>query len=72
MVYQMYVIHLLNGEKIRILEVYDLPVEEGLIGEFEKAPDDKLKVFGDMAGEIHYVPKKNIVSISTSDVKVVD
>ena len=47
-------------------------VEEGLIGEFEKAPDDKLMVFGDMAGEIHYVPKKNIVSISTSDVKVVD
>ena len=72
MVYQMYVIHLLNGEKIRILEDYDLPVEEGLIGEFEKAPDDKLMVFGDMAGEINYVPKKNIVSISTSDVKVVD
>ena len=72
MVYQMYVIHLLNGEKIRILEDYDLPVEEGLIGEFEKAPDNKLMVFGDMAGEIHYVPKKNIVFISTSDVKVVD
>ena len=72
MVYQMYVIHLLNGEKIRILEDYDLPVEEGLIGEFEKAPDDKLMVFGDMAGEIHYIPKKNIVTISTSDVKVVD
>lgn len=72
MVYQMYVIHLLNGEKIRILEDYDLPMEEGLIGEFEKAPDDKLMVFGDMAGEIHYVPKKNIVSISTNDVKVVD
>ncbi len=54
------------------MEDYDLPVEEGLIGEFEKAPDDKLMVFGDMAGEIHYVPKKNIVSISTSDVKVVD
>ena len=72
MVYQMYVIHLLNGEKIRILEDYDLPMEEGLIGEFEKAPDDKLMVFGDMAGEIHYVPKKNIVSISTNDVKVVN
>lgn len=72
MAYQIYNIHLCNGEVIRIMEDYDLPVEEGLIGEFEKAPDDKLMVFGDMAGEIHYVPKKNIVSISTSDVKVVD
>lgn len=72
MAYQIYNIHLCNGEVIRILEDYDLPVEEGLIGEFEKAPDDKLMVFGDMTGEIHYVPKKNIVSISTSDVKVVD
>lgn len=72
MVYQMYVIHLLNGEQFRILEDYDLPAEKGLIGGFEKTPDGKLMVFEDIAGEIHYVPKKNIVSISTSDVKVVD
>lgn len=72
MAYQIYNIRLCNGEVIRILEDYDLPTEEGLIGEFEKAPDNKLMVFGDMAGEIHYVPKKSIVSISTSDVKVVD
>ena len=46
MAYQIYNIHLCNGEVIRILEDYDLPVEEGLIGELEKAPDDKLMVFG--------------------------
>ena len=61
MAYQIYNIHLCNGEVIRILEDYDLPVEDGLIGEFEKSPDDKLMVFGDMAGEIHYVPKNTTV-----------
>lgn len=72
MVYQMYNVHLLNGEVIKILEDYDLPAEDGFVGEFEKTPDDKLMVFGDVIGEIHYVPKKSILYISTSDVRVVD
>ncbi len=35
--YQIYRIHLLNGEVIEASEEYDLPVEKGLVGKFQKA-----------------------------------
>lgn len=39
--YQIYRIHLLNGEVIEASEEYDLPVEKGLVGKFQKADDTK-------------------------------
>ena len=40
--YQIYRIHLLNGEVIEASEEYDLPVEKGLVGKFQKADDNKI------------------------------
>ena len=36
MFYQIYNIHLLNGEVIQSSEDYDLPAEKGLVGMFER------------------------------------
>ena len=36
MYYQIYRIHLLNGDVIEIAENYDLPVIKGLVGDFER------------------------------------
>lgn len=35
--YQIYCIHLLNGEVIEASGKYDLPVEKGLVGKFQNA-----------------------------------
>ena len=45
--YQIYRIHLLNGEVIEASEEYDLPVEKGLVGKFQKADDNKIFEKGD-------------------------
>lgn len=45
--YQIYRIHLLNGEVIEASEEYDLPVEKGLVGKFQKADDNKVFEIGD-------------------------
>ena len=68
MAYQIYNIHLCNGEVIRIMEDYDLPVEEGLIGEFEKAPTDKLMVDGQKNPRAK-TGKTNILLIRTGEAK---
>ena len=63
--YQIYRIHLLNGEVIEASEEYDLPVEKGLVGKFQKADDNK--VFA--VSGVFYIPKRSILFIATGEVK---
>lgn len=65
---QMYLVHLLDGTVIQVAEDYDLPAAEGLLGKYKIAGPDELLVFGDPISGFAYVPKKNIVFISTGDV----
>ena len=72
MAYQIYKIHLVDGTVIEIAEEYYLPEGKGFIDHYQKANDDELFTFGDRMLGFSYVPKKNIVFISTGEVKVVD
>lgn len=38
MSYQIYVLHLIDGTAIQMMEDYDLPAERGLWGAFQKQP----------------------------------
>ena len=67
--YQIYRIHLLNGEVIEASEEYDLPVEKGLVGKFQKADDNKIFQIGDAESRMLNVPKRSILIIATADVK---
>lgn len=67
--YQIYRIHLLNGEVIEASEEYDLPVEKGLVGKFQKADDNKIFEIGDAVSGLLYVPKRSILFIATGEVK---
>lgn len=67
--YQIYHIHLLNGEVIEASEAYDLPAEKGLVGKFEKADDNEIFEIGDAISGFAYVPKRSILFIATGDVK---
>ena len=68
MTFQIYKVHLLNGEVIDVWEDYELPASEGLVGKFEKAKDRDILTFGDMYTGPIYVPKKSILFISCGDV----
>lgn len=37
MSYQIYVLHLIDGTAIQMMEDYDLPAEKGIVGRFSKA-----------------------------------
>lgn len=67
--YQIYHIHLLNGEIIEASEAYDLPAEKGLVGKFEKADDNEIFEIGDAISGLSYIPKRSILFIATGDVK---
>lgn len=67
--YQIYCIHLLNGEVIEASEEYDLPVEKGLVGKFQKADDNKIFEIGDVVSGLLYVPKRSILFIATGEVR---
>ena len=67
--YQIYHIHLLNGEVVEASEAYDLPAEKGLVGNFEKADDDKIFEIGDAISGFAYIPKRSILFITTADVR---
>lgn len=62
--YQIYRIHLLNGEVIEASEEYDLPVEKGLVGKFQKADDNKVFEIGDAVSGVFYIPKRSILFYS--------
>lgn len=67
--YQIYRIHLLNGEVIEASEEYALPVEKGLVGKFQKADDNKIFEIGDAVSGVFYFPKRSILFIATGEVK---
>ena len=67
--YQIYHIHLLNGEIIEASEAYDLPAEKGLVGNFGKADDNEIFEIGDAFSGFAYIPKRSILFIATGDVK---
>ena len=56
--YQIYRIHLLNGEVIEASEEYDLPVEKGLVGKFQKADDNKIFERGDDVSGLYCLQQK--------------
>lgn len=70
MCYQTYVLHLIDGSAIQMLEDYDLPIEKGLVGKFAKAASDEIFTVGDPLLGFAYIPKKNIVYFETGDVIV--
>ena len=65
--YQIYRIHLLNGEVIEASEEYDLPAEKGLVGKFQKADDNKIFEIGDAVSGVIYIPKRSILFIATGE-----
>lgn len=67
--YQIYHIHLLNGEVIEASEAYDLPVEKGLVGKFQKTDDNTIFEIGDAISGFAYIPKRSILFITAGDVR---
>lgn len=70
-VYQIYELHLLNGEILFLSERYDLPSEDGFVGEYEKADDNHMFTISDLLFGPIYVPKKSILYIKAGDIKEV-
>ena len=68
--YQTYVLHLIDGTAIPMVEDYDLPVEKGIVGQFSKAAQDDVLTVGDPILGFTYIPKRNIVYMKTGDVIV--
>lgn len=69
MYYQIYRIHLLNGDVIEIAENYDLPVKKGLVGDFERMEEGDILTVEDWFTGSFYVPRRSILYISTGDVR---
>ena len=61
--YQTYVLHLIDGTAIPMVEDYDLPAEKGIVGHFSKAAPDEILGFA-------YIPKSSIVYLETGNVIV--
>lgn len=68
MFYQLYNIHLLNGEVIQSAEDYDLPAEKGLVGMFERMKETDILTVNDLLLGSAYIPKRSIVYIAPGDV----
>lgn len=69
--YQIYRIHLLNGEVIEASEEYGLPVEKGLVGKFQKADDNKIFEIGDAVSGVFYLLPSNI-ELSGLEVRLIN
>ncbi len=70
MSYQMYMLHLIDGSTIQMVEDYDLPAEKGIVGKFSKAAPDEIFTVGDPLLGFAYIPKRSIVYLETGDVIV--
>ena len=69
MYYQIYRIHLLNGDVIEIAENYDLPVKKGLVGDFERMEEGDILSVEDALMGCAYIPRRSILYISTGGVR---
>lgn len=67
---QIYNLHLANGEAIQAAEDYELKGKKTIVSLFQKADDEDIFVITDLLFGSCYVPKKNIVCITTGDVRV--
>ena len=54
--YQTYVLHLIDGTAIPMVEDYDLPAEKGIVGHFSKAAPDEIFTVGDRLLGFAYIP----------------
>ncbi len=68
-IYQIYELHLINGEVVSLAEEYDLPFKKGFVAEFEKADDNHMFAIDDAIFGSVYVPKKSIVYVKAGEVK---
>lgn len=71
MFYQLYHIHLLNGDVIQTAEDYDLPASKGLVGTFERMKETDYLTVKDILLGSAYIPKRSILYITTGDVEEV-
>lgn len=71
MFYQLYHIHLLNGDVIQTAEDYDLPASKGLVGTFERMKETDYLTVKDILLGSSYIPKRSILYITTGDVEEV-
>ena len=67
--YQIYELHLINGEVVSLAEEYDLPFKEGFVAQFDKADDNHMFTIDDAIFGSVYVPKKSIVYVKAGEVK---
>ena len=67
--YQIYELHLINGEVVELIEEYDLPFEKGFVKQYEKADDNYMFIINDATSGAVYVPKKSIVFIKAGEVR---
>ena len=64
---QEYIIFLLDSTQVVAYEDYDLPIEKGIAGWFEKAkPEDVILV--ESLANANYIPKRSILHIATGEV----
>lgn len=67
---QIYNLHLINGDIIQAAEDYELKGSKTMDSIFQRANDDDIFLIVDLILGSCYVPKKNIVYITTGDVRV--
>jgi hypothetical protein len=67
--YQIYQLHMKNGEIISIGEDYDIPVEKGLIGDFKRGKKKFLEFSDILCG--YTIPFDQISFIAATEVKKV-
>lgn len=72
MAYHIYKVHLLDGNIIEFAEDYYLPPRKGIVEIYRNAEENAVITFGDAINGYCYVPKNNILYITTCGVKVVD
>ena len=68
MFYQIYSIHLLNGEAIQASEPYDLSTNKGLVGMFKRMEENDILTVNDLLLGPAYIPRKSILYLATGDV----
>lgn len=66
---QMYHLHLIGGEVIPVAEAYGLKGKKTIPSIYQNADDEDILCITDMILGSCYVPKKNIVYITTGNVK---
>ena len=67
--YQIYELHLINGEVVSLAEEYELPFKNGFVAKFERADDNHMFAIDDAIFGSVYVPKKSIVYVKAGEVK---